>query len=166
MHYVEVFSIWLKATPFSGAILNYGWIWPTCEILHFIGMAFLIGIAGLLDLRILGLGKGIPIGLIHQLLPWGIGGFVINLITGILFFSGDPFQYVHNIAFQLKLLFIAVAGLNVLYFYGAGVLVKVEALGPEEDAPIDAKIVAGVSLAAWIAVMYMGRMLPFLGDAF
>jgi hypothetical protein len=166
MHYVELFSIWLKGTQLSWAVLHYTWVWPACESLHFIGMAFLVGIVGLLDLRILGLGKGMPIGMVHRLLPWGIAGFVVNLITGALFFAGDPFQYIHNPAFQFKMLFIAVAGVNVLLFYGTGALAKAEALGPTEDAPMAAKLIAGFSLAIWIAVMYCGRMLPYLGNAF
>ena len=166
MKYIETFAIWLKATELSWAVLHYTWVWPTCEILHFVGMAFLIGIVGLLDMRILGVGKGLPIGMVHHLLPWGIGGFVLNLITGALFFAGDPFQYVHNPAFQFKMLFIIVAGLNVLSFYATGALAKVEALGPSDDAPLPAKIIAGVSLGVWVMVMYLGRMLPYLGNAF
>jgi hypothetical protein len=51
-------------------------------------------------------------------------------------------------------------------FYFGGLLTRVEALGPTDDAPVPAKIVAGVSLITWIAVMYCGRMLPYLGNAF
>ena len=47
-----------------------------------------------------------------------------------------------------------------------GVFHQVESLGPGEDAPLGAKIIAVVSLVLWVGVMYLGRMLPFLGDAF
>jgi hypothetical protein len=166
MSYLEAFSRSLKATGLSWAMLHYTWVWPTCQILHLIGMAFLVGIVGFLDLRILGIGKGIPIGIVHQLLPWGVAGFVINMITGMLFYIGDPFQYLHARVFHFKMLFILVAGLNVLYFYMSGLLAKVEALGPVEDAPLSAKVIAAVSLTIWVGVIYLGRMLPFLGDAF
>ena len=36
---------------------------------------------GLFDLRVLGLAKGIPIWTIHRLIPWGIGGYVVNLLV-------------------------------------------------------------------------------------
>jgi hypothetical protein len=166
MHYVEVFSTWLKSTAFSAAILHYTWIWPTCESLHFIGMAFLVGIVGLLDLRILGVGRGLSIAAVHRFLPWGIAGFAVNLITGALFFAGDPYQYVHNPAFQWKMVFILAAGVNVMVFYATGIRARVEALGPSDDAPLPAKVIAGLSLAVWVAVMYCGRMLPYLGNAF
>jgi hypothetical protein len=64
------------------------------------------------------------------------------------------------------MLFIALAGTNVLAFYFTGIFRTVEKLGPGEEAPGSAKVIAAVSLFLWIGVMYLGRMLPFLGDAF
>ena len=166
MPYVIEFSKWIKASHLSWMVLHYPWIWPTCETLHFIGLAALFGTVGMLDLRVLGMGKGLPFAPLHKLVPWGVGGFVINVLTGICFFAGDPFQYIHNIAFQLKMLFVLLAGINMGIFYVTGMFRHAEGLGPGQDAPFGAKIVAGTSLFLWIGVMYFGRMLPFLGDAF
>jgi len=91
---------------------------------------------------------------------------VINLITGALFFIGAPFQYVKNIAFLFKLIFIAIAGFNILYFYAGGVRKKIENLGPDDPPPLSAKVVSWVSIIAWFGVIYWGRMLPFVGNAF
>ena len=62
-------------------------------------------------------------------------------------------------------MFLVIAGLNVLIFM---VLFSRRTLevGPGEDAPFAAKAIAVVSLVSWFAVMYFGRMLPYLGDAF
>jgi hypothetical protein len=166
MKSIDAFFHVLEKTPFSRAIVVYPWIWPTCETLHFIGLALLIGCIGVLDLRMLGYAKHISIAAIHRFVPWGIAGFMINLITGLLFFIGAPFQYLHNLAFQWKLVFLAIAGLNVMYFYLGGVLHKVEALGPDADPPTSAKVVSAISIFSWFAVMYWGRMLPFVGNAF
>jgi hypothetical protein len=40
---------------------------------------------------------------------------------------------------------------------------RVMLLGPNEDTPISFKIVGGVSLFAWFAVLFFGRMLPYIG---
>jgi hypothetical protein len=130
------------------------------------GLAMLIGAVGLVDLRMLGMAKGLPFAALHKLIPWGVAGFVINLITGFLFFAGDPFQYINNIAFGLKVLFILLAGLNMIAFYATGAFRTAEALGPGDDAPMSAKLIAASSLFLWIGVMYLGRMLPFIGNAF
>src|SRR6478752_6404104 len=93
------FGNWLHGTKLSYFVTHYTWVWPTCETLHFIGLAMLFGVVGLLDLRMLGVAKRLPGKPLHELIPWGILGFVVNLITGALFFSGDPGQYLHNWAF-------------------------------------------------------------------
>src|SRR6267154_2035210 len=96
----------LHATTLSWAV-NGGvpWIWPACETLHFIGLALLMGCVGVLDLRMLGLAKGLELKPLQRLIPWGVGGFALNLVTGALFFIGNPYQYIRNIAFGYKMLF-------------------------------------------------------------
>src|SRR5262245_26345166 len=106
------FANWIRATPL-GLAANGGvpWIWPLCETLHFFGLALLVGVVGLLDLRMLGWFKGLPIAPLQRLIPWAIFGFAINLATGFIFFAGNPLQYINNPAFGYKLLFILLAGL-------------------------------------------------------
>jgi hypothetical protein len=167
MALVESFSKWLATTSLSWAARGgYPWVWPASETLHFIGMALLVGVVGLLDLRMLGFAKGLPIAPINRLLPWGIAGFALNLITGCIFFAGDPFQYIHNDVFWAKMLFILLAGANVGVFYLTGLSRRVDACNAGDDAPWGARVAAAVSLLLWIGVMYLGRMLPFLGGAF
>jgi hypothetical protein len=150
----------------SAFVNDHSWVWPACETLHFIGLALVIGNIGLLDLRLLGVEKRIPVAPLSRFVRWAIAGFVINLVTGVAFFVGNPFQYIENVAFGYKLAFMALAGINVAVFYATGISRKVQALGPGDDAPISAKIVAAASLFLWIAVMYMGRMLPYIGNSF
>jgi len=164
---IEAMDKWLASTALSHIVAGgWPWVWPLCETLHFIGLAILIGCIGVLDLRMLGFVKEISIRAIHKFVPWGIFGFSINAVTGTLFYIGAPDQYVHNVAFQMKLLFLLIAGLNVAYFYLGGVLHKVEDLGPGADPPLAAKLVSLISIIAWFGVLYWGRMLPFVGNAF
>jgi hypothetical protein len=139
------------------------WMWPTCETLHFIGLTLLMGVVLLVDLRVMGLLKGVSFASLHRLLPWAAFGFGLNVITGLLFFVGIPAQYVRNVAFYWKLALVMLAGLNALYFT---LLEEPWALGPGDDAPLTSKIAAGSAMILWIGVMYFGSMLPFLGNAF
>ena len=157
--------VWLKSSSLAHFVINYPWVWPACETLHFIGMALLIGVIGAVDLRMLGVLKNVPFAPLHRLLPWGIAGFIINAITGAMFFTADPYQYKDNIAFIAKIIFIALAGINVLVFYLVPFR-EVEHMGPGDDAPMSAKAIAATSLFLWFGVMYWGRMLPFIGNAF
>ena len=72
------------------------WMWPTCETLHFIGLTLLLGVVFLVDLRVLGVMKGVSFASLHRLLPWAAIGFGVNVITGMLFFVGIPGQYIQN----------------------------------------------------------------------
>ncbi len=167
MEFVQTLATWLHGTRLSWAVAGgYPWIWPACETLHFMGLAVLIGIVGVLDMRLLGIGKGLPIAPLQRLVPTAVAGFVVNLMTGALFFTGDPAQYIHNPAFWYKMLFIVLAGVNVLMFYVTGLARRVDRMGSSEDAPAGAKVVAAISLFLWVGVMYWGRMLPFIGNAF
>jgi len=145
------------------------WAWPLCESLHFIGMAMLVGVAGVIDLRLLGMAKGLPLGPLQRLMPWAALGFVINLITGFVFIAGNPRQYVGpplSLSFAAKMLFILLAGLNVLLFYITGLKRLVDRVEAGHDAPLGAKVSAAVSLFLWVGVMYWGRMLQFFGKSF
>src|SRR5262245_27391406 len=86
---------------------KYDWVWPICEMLHFIGMALLIGTVGLLDMRILGFAKKLPIASLEKLVPLGILGFVLNVGSGFVFVTGNvaggSIAYLGNTAFQIKM---------------------------------------------------------------
>ena len=144
-------------------VIDTRWMWPTCETLHFIGLSLLMGVAFLVDLRVLGVVKGVSFASLHRLLPWAALGFGVNVITGMLFFVGIPGQYIHNTTFYWKMALVMLAGLNAVYFT---LLEEPWELGPKEDAPLTAKIAAASAMLLWVGVMYCGSMLPFLGNAF
>jgi len=155
----------LKATALSEAIRGYPWVWPVCETLHFIGLSLLLGVIGLLDLRLLGFIKRVPVPALRALLPYGIAGFAINLVTGTLFFIGAPNQYTNNVAFYYKLAFLVVAGANALYFevtHGR----HLNDIDTGTASPTAFRVAGAVSLFSWFMVLYWGRMLPFVGNAF
>ena len=161
---MESIALWLKDSILARS-MAYKWSWPACETLHFIGMALLIGAVVLVDLRMLGFFKRLSFEPLHRLLRWGIAGFLVNAVTGLLFFAAEPFQYIENTAFYLKMLFILLAGINVLVFY-LGPFPEVRRMRPGDNSPPMAKMIAATSIFLWFGVMFWGRMLPFIGNAF
>lgn len=141
-------------------LMSTSWGWPAAESAHFVGLSLLIGTVGMFDLRMLGLGRGIPLRALHRLIPWGVAGYAVNVATGVLFLMSAPDQYVHNPAFQLKLGLMAVAGLNVLVFYRF-VFARVSLTAPDADPPLGARVVATVSLACWVGVIVCGRLITY-----
>jgi hypothetical protein len=162
---MEAFVNWLRATWLSQAINANGWIWPAAESLHFIGLSLLLGIVGFFDFRLMGLFKRVPMSAARQLLPFAVAGFAINLITGLIFLIGIPEQYAFSWVWWAKVGALAVAGLNALVFEKT-LSRRIVYLETGEDTPTLAKAIGAVSLLSWLAVLYFGRMLPFLGDSF
>ena len=156
---------WLKASADSQWINQSTWIWPLCEILHFIGLSLLVGVTGFFDLRLMGFFSRVPIAAARDLMPLALAGFAMNLITGTVFLVGLPGQYVHNRVWWFKVGFIVLAGVNA-WLYESRLSAKTLALEPGADTPGTVKLIGAVSLLSWLAVLYCGRMLPFLGDAF
>jgi hypothetical protein len=160
-------EIFVRGTVLHAFVHDYEhWLWPLLQSLHYLGGSLLIGTVGLFDLRVLGMARGIAPGALHRLVPWGVGGFLFNLCLGILFFSGHPEQYFYNNAFRVKLTLMAIAGLNVLAFYGTDAFAQLKALPAGASAPPRLRLIAGVSLAAWIGVLICGRLITFYRPPF
>ena len=137
------------------------WVWPIVEDLHFFGLILLFGTIGVLNLRVLGFLKRLPLAPLHRFLPWGIAGFALNVVTGFMFYLGMPGFYNLNVVFQLKILTIFIAGAQLVLFYCTGAFRSLEHIGAGEDAPALAKLMAATSLILWLAVIILGRYIPF-----
>lgn len=146
-------NTWIQATY---------WLWPAMEISHFIGLSLLLGGLLVIDLRMAGHFRAFDPSVTHRLLPFVLLGFGINLVTGILFFYGDPMRYVINIGFQIKMGLVVGAGLNAaLYYWKVSPIMH----GWDRDtvSPPIAKIVAYTSIALWSGVLICGRLIPYVG---
>lgn len=144
---------WIQATY---------WVWPVLEISHFIGLSLLLGGLLVIDLRLAGHFKSMSVPATHQLLPFVFIGFGVNLITGILFFYGDPMRYSINIGFQIKMILVVCAGLNALLYYWK-LHPVVHGWTQDQPSPPLAKAVAYSSLLLWGSVLVCGRLIPYVG---
>jgi hypothetical protein len=162
---MDPFVEWVRATSLSAWINRTIWIWPFAETLHFIGLSLVIGIVGFFDVRLMGFFRRVPLSAARELMPFAIGGVAINLATGMVFLIGLPEQYAHNPVWWFKVGFLILAGLNAV-LYETTLSRQLLDLRPGEDTPPAVKLIGAVSLLSWLAVLYCGRMLPFLGDAF
>jgi hypothetical protein len=150
---------WIKELPLGAAVRESRWLFAMGETFHFIGLCLMVGGLMIVDLRLLGYIRRIPMRAALAFLPFVIVGFLINLATGIEFFMTDPFMYWPNPAFKLKMFLIVLAGLNALLFTvmeHRHVLVMKD----DEDTGRFTKVMAGLSLSLWLAVILLGRLLP------
>ena len=159
------FQMWLVSTFASvkpvADFMHTKWAWPAAESLHFIGLAILAGTIFLFDLRLLGMARRIPIRALHRLVPWGLLGYGITLVSGVLFLLTEPDQYIYNPSFHFKMFFMGTAGFNASAFYLTSSYRRTTAPGASDEAPRLAKIIAAVSLCLWIGVIVSGRLITF-----
>jgi len=92
--------------------------------------------------------------------PIGVAGYCLNVITGIMFFTSAPDQYLYNPAFQTKMLFMIGAGINVVFFYSV-CFRQVKYLGANVQVNTQARVMAGISLLCWLGVISAGRLITF-----
>jgi hypothetical protein len=154
---------WITAAWIQSLVADNTWLWPSLEALHFIGLWLLFGAVLIVNLRMLGMMKPVPFSALHRLLPWAVLGLGINIVTGMMWVIATPEQYMSNVSFFWKIGFLLLAGLNLLYLTTFDEAWQV---GANEDASLGNKAIALSAIASWVCVMYFGRMLPFLGNAF
>lgn len=156
---VWIVSTLSQDTPVSD-LMRTAWAWPLMESLHFLGLCVLIGTVGTFDLRLLGVARQVPIAAVHRLIPWGLLGFALNATTGAMFLMTEPDQYIFNAAFHLKVLFLAIAGVNAATFYLSSYRQVFGAAGTLV-APFHARVIAAVSLCMWVGIIICGRLITF-----
>jgi len=156
-HYVVL--DWFAFNFLGNAMRHIRWLYPAGQILHFVGLCFLIGAVLLADLRLLGFLKRIPVRIALSVIPIAIAGFAINAITGLAFFASDPYRFWFDDAFRWKMLAILLAGVNALWFT---LIEEPGIIGGPDTARVNlsSKVCAGLSLCLWCSVIVLGRLLP------
>lgn len=154
--------VWLETSGFARAMRQWLWLYPSVEIIHIIGIAFLVGASAMFNLRVLGLSRHLSvIALGRHLLPWAVAGFVVLVITGLMMFSAHATEFWYNPAFITKMSLIVFAGLNVLTFH-FGIYATATVWDVGMDAPPSARWQAAGSLVLWIGVIACGRLIAYL----
>jgi hypothetical protein len=157
---IELFE-WLQTTFIADAIRTSRWMYPAFETGHYIGLSLLVGGIMLIDLRVLGFARQLPLRTMIGLLPFVWVGFIINVTTGSLLFIYGAAQFGTNPAFWLKMTFMVLAGLNALLFDLSVHRSKVDWVAADKP-PAYVKTFATLSFALWICVVTTGRWMAYL----
>lgn len=137
-------------------------VWGLLEGSHVLSLMLFAGTIFLVDLRLLGVGfKKTPISVISdRVLPLTVFGFALMLVTGGLLFYAKPLLYYHNLWFRLKLIFLAIAVINIFIFHYK-VQVDRDRWDTAVKPPAKARISALVSILSWVIVITFGRFIAY-----
>jgi Family of unknown function (DUF6644) len=156
------FLEWLASTEWSVALHESLYMYPLVESTHVLSLTLFVGLAVMLDLRLLGLTlRQVPVSeLLNRVLPWTKAGFVVMMVTGVLLFYAIPVRNYQNIFFRVKVIMLILAGLNVWWFHS-----RMQKSVAEWDlaavTPRPARVNAVVSLVLWAAIVIAGRMIAY-----
>lgn len=157
--YIMDFLNWSGDNALGDFGRNTAWFFSVCETLHFFGLCLLFAALLVMDLRLLGFLRRISVATALKMVPVAIVGFVINLFTGVAFFTTNPLSYAHNYAFLLKMVLIVLAGVNAI-FHEYAHRRRFAKVGHTEEVDALTKVIAGSSLLLWTAILLLGRLLP------
>jgi uncharacterized protein DUF6644 len=150
---------WLQQTPISISIRESILAFPVIEGLHLLGISVSAGLIAISDLRMMGLilKKESASDVFHQLIPWITAGFALMIVTGSLLFISEPVKCYSNLSFRFKVLFLFVAGINILIFHSSKIYRHMNEWEWAEDPPRAAKRAGWISLISWGIVIIVGR---------
>jgi hypothetical protein len=140
----------------STSVLSF----PSILLLHTIGMALVVGIAAAIDFRILGFAPALPLAPMERFLPVLWVGFWVNAVTGAVLFAVDAPAKATNPDFWVKMVFIALAVINLRLIQKRVLRDPNLDMGPLSS---QAKVLAGTSLFFWIGAIVAGRLLAYVG---
>lgn len=157
---LETLASALQASELSQTLRSSTWLYPLVNTGHVVGIALLFGAITPLDLRLMGLGKSVPLHhLARMLIPVSIIGIVLALATGCLLFVTRPLDYIVVPLFGVKMVLVCAAVINALALgssRGWGLL------GVSASEPRPAWRMAGVlSILLWLGVITAGRLVGY-----
>ena len=151
---------WLYEQPWAAALRESENAYPLIETVHVLSIAIIVGTVVAVDSRVLGLIlKTEPVTRVARaLLPATWYGFLIMVLTGVPLFAAQAIQLYSNPAFRLKILLLALAGINALLFHRT-TYCTVGDWDNAHTAPISARAFAVTSIALWSAIIVSGRLI-------
>jgi hypothetical protein len=137
------------------------WLYPAVETTHIAAFVLVVGGIAVFDLRLLGLGRSVPLRQLARLtLPVVLGAFAVAAGAGSLLFVTEASAYGANPLFPVKLGLIALAGLNALAFHT--VTARRLAVWEAPSPPLPARLHGAASMLCWAGALVCGRLLAYV----
>ena len=154
----------IAASPPTLALKTSRYVYPVVNALHIMGLATLFGAILAFDLRLLGVGAGVPLRPLAKYLPRVAAcGLAVAVLTGALLFSVKPFDYVDNGAFLIKIGLVLAGTLHAVAVHLSSGWQAQLGGGIEGGVAIGSglKVSAALSLLIWVAAIVAGRWIAF-----
>jgi len=152
----------LQSWSWAVFIHKKAWAFTTVQVAHFFTVSVVLGTIVIVDLRLLGFAstKRPFAELSRPILPFTWAAFVLTVITGLLMFISQATEYFVNPVFWFKMSVIVLAGINMMIFEFITVR-DVQKWNLNPTPPPRARLAGGLSIACWVLVVVLGRLIGF-----
>ena len=152
------FALWLDAIGFVGWVRAGRHLYPLANSLHLLGLVMLVGGIGIVDLRVAGLWRRLPLpALTSALTPVAVAGLATMAASGLILFAADGAALAGSATFHRKLILIALALANAVLFRA----IWHRRIADGDAPPPAARLVAVASLMLWLAAGTAGRLIAY-----
>jgi hypothetical protein len=151
------FLVWLEATGLAEWVRSSIPGYPSMIALHAIGMAVMVGLSLVIDMRVLGWFSGIPLNALQRFFRIAWLGFGINFLSGGALFSAQATTYITDWVFMTKMALVLLGAITAAILQPA--LAKA---GPNGVLSGGTKAVAGLAIIFWVVAIIMGRLTAYL----
>jgi hypothetical protein len=152
---IEPFAVAVEASQLGTFARGSSWAYPVANLIHLLGLVLLVGGIGLVDLRIAGLFRNLPLDpLLRALTPLAIAGLLLMFLSGPILFAADATALVRSDTFFRKLVLIVIALANAIAF-------RWVRRGRLREPGMAERAMAIASLLLWLTVAALGRMIAY-----
>jgi hypothetical protein len=154
---------WLEESSLADFVRNSGpYTYGIVNLFHVFGIALLFGAIAMLDLRLLGLWRAIPVAtLARPIVPMAGIGLVLALVTGFVLFCIQATEYYYNPFLYLKLGALVLGIVNVAALHSSASWRAIERAGGSTTGRGRLALGGAISLLCWITVISAGRMIAY-----
>ena len=151
---------WLESLPISLWVHESPSVWaqPTVLTLHTMGMAVLVGASWVLDLRLLGFSRNIPLSAFRWVFRVVAVGLFVNIVTGVVLFAQRATSLGTAIPFLLKMCLVIASVATLLPLRSHVLRGDVE----QWEVSSSARLLAIASILGWSGAITAGRLLAYL----
>jgi len=160
---VYLFLAWLQNSALGHAMRETGvWTYGVVNLIHILAIASLFGSVLILDLRLLGAWRKVPLGAISSAAaPIAKTAFGVAALSGVCLLATKATEYEGNPFLLIKFPAIALALANVAILNRSAAWRehRMRELSPREKSKL--AVFGGISLACWVAAISAGRLIAY-----
>ena len=150
------FLTWIEGTGVAFWVRESTWGYPIVLSSHAVGMAVVVGVVTMIDIRVLGFAPRIPISAFRNLFTLTWAGFAMNFVSGCLLFTGDPKKFFFSTPFRIKIILIILGMISIW------MLLRAVRSTDTGVCTARARLIAFLSLICWFGAITAGRLIAYL----